>query len=99
MSDNQFHSFPFHTFLKENKLGTGGMNQRFISTPTLSLVLGTHGNGWEPVGTGELLGRNESSFHIILSPEKVRTKNHWIAPNASPLPIFHKRNFKQRVVP
>jgi hypothetical protein len=36
-------------------MGTGGMNEIFISNPTFSLVPGTYGNGWEPVGTGESL--------------------------------------------
>lgn len=31
------------------------MNQKFISTPTLLLVLGSHGNGLELVGMGEHL--------------------------------------------
>jgi len=75
------------------------MNQIFISTTTLSRVLGMHGNGWEPVGTGEHLGRSKASFHIILSAHERETKNYWSAINASPLPIFHKPNFKQRVVP
>ena len=43
----------FHSFPKENSMGTGGMNEIFISTPPLSLIPGTHGNGWERVGTGE----------------------------------------------
>ena len=33
-------------------MGTGGMNEIFISTPPLSHVPGMHGNGWERVGTG-----------------------------------------------
>ena len=93
MNNDQFHSFPFHTFLKENKLGTGGMNQIFISTPTISLVLGTHGNGWEPVGTGGHLGRSKASSLINPSSNGRKTKNHWIAPNASPLAIFHRSIF------
>jgi hypothetical protein len=36
-------------------MGTGGMNEIFMSNPTFSLVPGTYGNGWEPVGTGESL--------------------------------------------
>jgi hypothetical protein len=74
MSDNQFHSFPFHSFLKENKLGTGGMNQRFISTPTLSLVLGMHRNRWEPVGTGDYSQRQAVCFSIYLSAHEIETK-------------------------
>ena len=93
MSDNQFHSFPFHTFLKKNKLGTGGMNQIFMSTPTLSLVLGTHWNGWEPVGTGELLGRSKASFHISLSAHERETKKFQSYFKAIPLTIFPESNF------
>ena len=62
MSEHQFHSFPFHSFLKEYMLGTGGMNKLFMSTPTLSLVPQTHGNGWEPVGTGEHSAINRQPF-------------------------------------
>ena len=53
MSDYQFHSFPFHSSLKENKLGMSGMNQRFISTVPLSPFLSTRRNRWKPVGTGD----------------------------------------------
>ena len=74
MSDNQFHSFPFHSFLKENKLRTGGMNQIFISTPTLSLVLGMHGNRWEQVGTGDYSQRQAVCFSIYLSAYERETK-------------------------
>jgi hypothetical protein len=53
MHNHEFHSFPFHPFPKENSLGTGGMNEIFMSTPTLSLIPGMGGNEWERVGTGE----------------------------------------------
>lgn len=56
MTNSKFHTFPFHTFPKEISMGTGGMNEIFMSTPPFSQVPGTHGNEWEPVGTGELLG-------------------------------------------
>jgi hypothetical protein len=42
------------SFLKENNLGTGGINEILISNPTLSLVPGTSQNEWEPVGTGDM---------------------------------------------
>lgn len=54
MSAIKFHSFPFHSFPKEKTLGTGGIKEILMSTPTLSLVPGTSGNGWERVGMGEL---------------------------------------------
>jgi len=56
MSAINFHSFPFHSFPKEKTLGTGGIKEILMSTPTLSLIPGMHGNGWERVGTGELSG-------------------------------------------
>jgi hypothetical protein len=56
MRKSQFHSFPFHSFPKKNCLGTGGMNEIFMSNPPVSLVPGTYGNGWEPVGAGENFG-------------------------------------------
>ena len=55
MRKSQFHSFPFHSFPKRNSMGTGGISEVLMSTPALSLVPGTYGNGWEPVGTGESL--------------------------------------------
>lgn len=54
MSAIKFHSFPFHSFPKEKTLGMGGIKEILMSTPTLSLVPGTSGNGWERVGMGEL---------------------------------------------
>ncbi len=36
-------------------MGTGGISEILMSIPALSLVPGTYGNGWEPVGTGESL--------------------------------------------
>lgn len=56
MQKSKFHTFPFHTFPKEYMLGTGGMNEIFMSNPPFSQVPGTHGNAWERVGTGELSG-------------------------------------------
>ena len=44
------------SFLKENNMGTGGINEILIPNPILSLVPGTSQNEWEPVGTGELSG-------------------------------------------
>ena len=60
MSDYQFHSFPFYSFLKENKLGSGGMNQRFISTLPLSPLFRRRRNRWEAVGTGDCLPTQQS---------------------------------------
>lgn len=54
MVNREFHSFPFHPFPKEKRLGTGGIREILMSTPPVSLVPGTFGNGWEWVGTGEL---------------------------------------------
>lgn len=34
-------------------MGTGGMNEIFMSILPFSLIPGMHGNGWEWVGTGE----------------------------------------------
>jgi len=56
MLNSKFHTFPFHTFPKENKLGTGGMDSISMSNPPCSHVPGMHGNGWEWVGMGELSG-------------------------------------------
>lgn len=58
----KFHSFPFHPFPKENKLGTGGMNEIFISNPPFSLVPGTGGNGWERVNFQGATAMTEKSF-------------------------------------
>ena len=90
MSDYQFHSFPFYSFLKENKLGSGGMNQRFISTPTLSLVLRTHENGWEPVGTGAHLYRKEMSFSIFLGSHEKETKRFFDFIFCKPTSTYHR---------
>ena len=48
----QFHSFPFHSFPKENGVGTGG--NLIISTPfpvfhLFQERMGTSGNEWERV--------------------------------------------------
>jgi hypothetical protein len=51
MRKSHFHSFPFHSFPRINSMGTGGMNEIFMSNPTFSLVPGTYGNVWERVGT------------------------------------------------
>ena len=53
MRERQFHSFPHHSFPKGNSIGTGGISEMLMSTPTISLVPGTDGNGWEPVRTDE----------------------------------------------
>ena len=99
MSDTQFHSLPFHSFLKEDKLRTGGMNQIFISTPTLSLVLGTHENGWEPVGTGDHLGRSKATLYIILSRMKEKLNVFLILFSASRLAFPPDSKSQKRVVP
>jgi len=53
MANSKSHPFPFHPFLKEYMLGTGGKTKDFSPTAPVSLVPGMHGNGWEWVGTGE----------------------------------------------
>ena len=72
----KFHSFPFHPFPKENKLGTGGMNEIFISNPPFSLVPGTGGNGWERVNFQGATAM--SDFHSGETPNK-RFESVWDA--------------------
>lgn len=54
MPERQKHPFPFHPFPKKKTVGTGGygMNSPYPTRPIPDRA-GTHGNGWERVGTGE----------------------------------------------
>ena len=81
MPNSKFHTFPFHPFPKENSMGTGGMNEIFISTPPLSHGPGMHGNGWERVGTGE--PKQGMFFHSIDAQGKVKHQGHLLALTAA----------------
>ena len=76
MCNHKFHSFPFHSFPKEYMLGTGGNSEYFHpGSPILSFT-GTHGNGWEQVGTGELYGlATAESFSGATAQHQSR--GHW----------------------
>lgn len=59
-------------------MGTGGMNEIFMSTPPVSLVPGMHGNGWERVGTGELSAKPKQGmfFHWCDESGAIENQGH-----------------------
>ncbi len=79
MTNSEFHSFPFHSFPKENSMGTGGMDSISMSTPALSLIPGMHGNGWERVGTGEI---KAGLFFHWFNDGQIENQGHLLALNA-----------------
>lgn len=77
MLNSKFHSFPFHSFPKENSAGTGGNFEYFHPSSLIPKTSGTGGNEWERVGTGELSSQPKAGMfsHWLDSADKKPRRN------------------------
>lgn len=84
MSKQQIHSFPFHSFPKENMLGTSGINEFIPTSSPIPKFSGTHGNEWEWVGTCESLKpRKGLFFHSFNGDDgSINHQGHLLALNS-----------------